>query len=195
MKPRVVLDPGHGGRDPGAIGPSGVREKDIVLTVARLLRDELRPVAQVRLTRDADTGLALGARAEAANAWRAGAFVSIHCNAAVNRKAHGFEVFTSPGQDQSDALAEHIITAVAAAFPDLRMRRDLADGDSDKEARFTVLLRSQVPAVLVEMAFLSNPREEALLVSPGWQRRMAGALARGLTQFAGVTLPEGVTQT
>lgn len=187
--PRVVLDPGHGGRDPGAVGPTGLREKDVVLAVGRLVRDRLAPAVQVRLTRDGDVNPALSARAEVANAWRAQALISIHCNAAANRQAHGFEAFTTPGQDRSDGLAERMIEAVAQAFPALRIRRDMTDGDSDKEARFTVLARARVPAVLVELAFLSNPAEEQLLASVDFQRRMASALAAGVARFLGVQLP------
>ena len=181
---KVWIDPGHGGSQPGAVGPTGVREKDIALAVSRLLRDILvSPTVSVRLTRDADVDVALAARADMANTWRADAFVSIHCNAAVNRQAHGFEVFTSPGQDRCDVLAEEIIKAVAQAFPALRIRRDMTDGDSDKEARFTVLTRARVPAVLVEMAFISNPAEERMLASADFQRRMAQAIATGVFRF------------
>lgn len=179
----------NGGRQPGAVGPNGTREKDIALIVSRLIRDKLTsPTVSVHLTRDRDIDVALAARADQANTRRATAFVSIHCNAAVNRQAHGFEVFTSPGQDRSDILAEEIITAVALAIPALRIRRDTTDGDGDKEARFAVLTLSRVPAVLVEMAFISNPAEERLLASTDFQRRMAGAIADGILMFLGVRL-------
>ena len=187
----------NGGRQPGAVGPTGVQEKNIALAVSRLLREMLitppdkaprQAQVAVTLTRDSDIDVALTARADMANAWRADAFVSIHCNAAVNRQAHGFEVFTSPGQNRSDVLAEEIIKAVALAFPALRIRRDMTDGDSDKEARFTVLTRARIPAVLVEMAFISNPAEERMLASVDFQQRMAGAIATGILRFLGVRI-------
>lgn len=186
---KVCIDPGHGGSQPGAVGPTGIQEKNIAFAVSRLIRDILvSPTVRVRLTRDADVDLALAARADIANTWGANAFISIHCNAAANRQAHGFEVFSTPGQDRSDVLAEEIIKAVALAFPALRIRRDMTDGDSDKEARFTVLTRARVPAVLVEMAFISNPDEERLLASVDFQRRMAEAIATGTRRFLGVRL-------
>jgi N-acetylmuramoyl-L-alanine amidase len=150
--------------------------------VQALWQSPVVPIA-VTLTRDSDIDVALTARADMANAWRSDAFISLHCNAAVSRQAHGFEVFTSPGQDRSDVLAEEIIKTVAQAFPVMRIRRDMADGDSDKEARFTVLTRARVPAVLVEMAFISNPAEERLLASADFQRRMAQAIASGVFRF------------
>ena len=155
--------------------------------VQALWQNPVVPIA-VTLTRDSDIDVALTARADMANAWRADAFVSIHCNAATSRDAHGFEVFTSPGQDRSDILAEEIIKAVAVALPTLRIRRDMSDGDSDKEARFAVLTRTRVPAVLVELAFISNPAEERLLNNPDFQSSMARAIATGILRFLGVRL-------
>ncbi len=183
IRKRVLIDPGHGGPQPGAVGPSGLKEKHVALSVSGLIRDRLISAADVRMTRTADVGASLVVRADMANNWRADAFVSIHCNAAANRDAHGFEVFTAPGQNRSDVLAEEIIKAVAAAFPQMRIRADTTDGDRDKEANFTVITRARVPAALVELAFISNPREEDLLRQAAFQERMAGAIAQGITAF------------
>ena len=90
-------------------------------------------------------------------------FLSLHCNAATNPQAHGFEVWTSPGQRESDRVAEEIIQGFQAAFPYNKIRKDLADGDSDKEARFRVLVGTVGPAVLVEFGFLTNPEESLWL--------------------------------
>lgn len=177
----------NGGRDPGAVGLNGTFEKDIVLAISRLIQRELTtPTTEVRLTRDTDVLLTLTERARRANVMKANAFVSVHCNAAVNRQAHGFEVFTAPGQNRGDVLAERIIEEVAKAFPAMRMRVDMLDGDRDKEARFTVLTRAQVPAALVEILFISNPTEEALLNDPKFQDDMAEAITNGIARFLGV---------
>lgn len=195
---KIADDPGHGGRDPGAIGPTGVQEKIITLSVARILAEIFRPVAEVRLTRNDDRALGgtldadLQARADMANNWGADIFISIHCNSAENRNAHGCEVYTSPGQTQADELAECIIRAMEAVLPELTFRKDYIDGDSDKEAEFAVLMRTKMPAVLVELAFISNPTEEALLESIAFQARAARAMAEGIAKFLGIQLPAEV---
>lgn len=192
---KIVIDPGHGGRDPGAIGPTGVQEKFINLDVARQLADILMPIAHVRLTRDGDWALGpnlsadLQARADIANKWNADVFVSIHCNSAENKTAHGAEVYTTPGQGQCDILAESIIKAMEAQLSELYFRKDLSDGDSDKEEWFAVLWKTDMEAALVEIAFLSNPTEEALLENPAFRARAARAIAEGIAGYLGLQLP------
>lgn len=195
MKKKAMLDPGHVGHDSGAVGLTGLQEKDITLPVARKVADILRPVMEVKLTREdyRARGLTLNAdltdRADVANEWGADIFVSFHCNASENRTAHGCEVWTSPGQTGADALAEAIIKALEAEFPNIVTRKDLTDGDSDKEARFAVLTRTWMPAALVELAFISNPTEEAMLEGPAYQDRAARAVAQGIADYLGLQLP------
>lgn len=192
---KVVIDPGHGGRDPGAVGPTGTQEKVITLAVGKMVAEILAPVADIQLTRGSDIALGvnlnadLQARADMANFWDADVFVSIHTNSAENRAAHGAEVYTTPGQGQADVLAESIVRAMEDALPELAFRKDIADGDSDKEARLAVLTRTRMPAVLVELAFISNPREGALLENPIFQARAALAVAQGVCGYLGVKLP------
>lgn len=192
---KIVDDPGHGGHDPGSVGSTGVQEKVITLAVAKQLADILQSVAEVRLTREDDRALGetlstdLTARANMANSWGADCFLSIHCNSAENRSAHGCEVWTSPGQTQADVLAECIIRAMGKEFPDMTFRRDMVDGDSDKEARFAVLMRTCMPAALIELAFISNPTEEVMLESPSYQARAARAIAEGTAAYLGMQLP------
>ena len=182
----VTLDPGHGGRDPGAVGLNGTFEKNIAFAISKLIQSKLTtPSMTVRLTRDTDILLTLTERARMANTMKADAFVSVHCNAATNRTAHGFEVFTAPGQNQGDVLAERIIEEVSKAFPNMRMRVDMLDGDHDKEARFTVLTQARVPAALVEILFISTPAEEAMLNDTKFQNDMAEAIANGIVRFLG----------
>lgn len=195
MPKRIMEDPGHGGRDPGAIGPTGVQEKVITLAIARKVAEILKPVADVRLTREDDRAMGpslnadLQARADMANSWGADCFVSIHCNSSANRSVSGCEIYTSPGQTKADALAESIIKSMEAALPELIFRKDLTDGDSDKEAAFAVLMRTKMPAVLIELGFISNPAEEALLENPAFQGRAARGIAEGVAKYLGVQLP------
>lgn len=194
---RIAVNPGHGEHDPGAIGPTGLKEKDINLAAALKLRDALGQYEDVEtlLTRDSDaTGWPRDRKENAltrcriANDWDADLYVSIHCNSAENRAAKGTEAYTSRGQGMSDLVAATILQEIAREFPGQTIRTDFSDGDPDKEASFWELIYTDMPAVLVEMAFISNPEEEKLLVDPGFQERMAGAIARGIAKHYGLTL-------
>lgn len=193
---KAMLDTAHGGRDPGATGPTGLQEKDVSLDMVKRVAGELGPVAEVRMTREDDRTLGptldadLQARADMANEWGADIFVSIHDNSSENRTAHGCEVWTSPGQTEADALAECIIKAMEAALPEMSFRKDLTDGDSDKEERFAVLVRTNMPSVLIELGFISNPTEEGLLKNETFKARAARAIAEGIAGYLGVQLPD-----
>lgn len=177
----VVVDPGHGGTDPGAIGPNGWRECDVVMDMANLLVPALRELGWVTfLTRAQDVFVPLDERCRIANDWDADLFVSIHANSFRSAMAHGFEVWTSPGDTGADPVATRIYNTAKRTFPTITGRPDLSDGDPDKEARFAVLVGTKMPAVLVETAFISNPTEELWLADPGWRLRMAGAIASGI---------------
>jgi len=178
---RIVIDPGHGGSDPGAIGPAGTREKDITLAVSsRLAALMVGGGHEIILTRNGDTFVSLAARASLANSRKADAFISIHCNAAVSRQAHGFEAWTSRGQTRADSLASRIVSAWSIEFPDQNIRSDWGDGDSDKESGFYVLRKTLMPAVLLEMQFISHPQWERWLQDKINQHRMATAIAAGV---------------
>jgi N-acetylmuramoyl-L-alanine amidase len=186
----VCIDPGHGGSDPGAIGPGGTREADITLAIAKGLRIELiLKGGGVILTRetparlvDNDRNKDLAARAKVANDNAADLFVSIHCNAATNRTAQGFEVYTTPGQNNSDALATCIYKAWQANVGGV-MRADKSDGDPDKEANFAVIKGTRCPSCLVEIAFISNPDDEKRLNNMLWQIKASSALAEGIEAY------------
>lgn len=188
---KVCIDPGHAGRgiDPGAVNSdTGLQEADVALTVARMVeRHLLAAGCQVMLTRtdwEDPASDDLSYRTGLSNSWGADVFVSLHCNSAGSSAAHGYEVWTSPGQTKGDRLADCIYGQIAGEFPDRCGRTDYSDGDPDKESRFYVLVRTDAPACLVEMAFISNAAEAALLANPTWQDRMARAIARGITDFA-----------
>jgi N-acetylmuramoyl-L-alanine amidase len=98
--------------------------------------------------------------------------------------AHGWEVWTSPGDTKADPIATRIYKSGKRTFPSITGRPDLSDGDPDKEARFKVLTGTTAAAVLVETAFITNPREEAWLADPGFRLRMAGAIVTGVGRGA-----------
>lgn len=188
---KVVIDPGHAGRnvDPGAVNSAtGLQEADIALIVSRRVESLLLAAGhEVKLTRtdweQAETD-DLSYRTSLANDWGAELFVSIHCNSAASRGAAGYEVWTSPGDTLGDVLATFIFEQIAAEFPDRAGRTDLSDGDPDKESRFYVLVHTDAPASLVEMAFISNDEEAALLSDAAWQERYARAIVQGVTDYA-----------
>lgn len=183
----VVLDPGHGGDDSGAVGVAGTAEKDLNLQVALALEQELRQAgASVVLTRRTDRALTppeappdqeLAARVEAARRAGGQLFLSIHHNAMADveaaRRAHGTHIYYY--RAQSHALAACLAPALAAAY-----------GEPDYAAlwrSFHVIRQSAMPAVLVEVNFLSNPAEEEKMRQPDYPARMAAGLRRGLEEF------------
>ena len=187
---RVVIDPGHAGRniDTGAVnGTTGLQEADVALVISRQVASYLLNVGyEVKLTRtewEQEETDDLSYRTALANDWGADIFISLHCNSAANQSAEGYEVWTSPGNTLGDKLATRIYGQIAAEFPDRAGRTDYSDGDPDKESRFYVLVHTDAPACLVEMAFISNDAEAALLADAAWQDRYARAIARGVTDY------------
>lgn len=177
----IVLDPGHGGSDPGAVGPAGGCEKTCTLAMALALQVCLADAgANVMMTRcsDTDVGYAndsaneeLRARVDLANRAGADVFISLHANAAENPEAHGTETwYYAAGQE----LAEKVAAAMAML--------GLTDRGA-KQGGFYVLKYTSMPAVLVETAFISNPQEEQLLFQPDFQTRVASAVAEGLAAW------------
>jgi N-acetylmuramoyl-L-alanine amidase len=218
----VVIDAGHGGRDPGAIGPNGTREKDVNLQVARRVAEILRqdPTLDVRLTRNRDTLIALRDRARFANSWRGegqpALFMSIHCNAHNSRAETGFETYFLAEARTADARRVQAMEDAAEQYEEqpqggdalsfimsdlrqnqyLRESSDWAQMIQDrmrevhpgpnrgvKQAGFAVLVGAFMPAVLVEMGFISNRNEEQMLADPRQQETLARQLAAGVQDF------------
>lgn len=181
---KIVIDPGHGGRDPGAIGPDGLREKDIALAISKRLVAHLTPEIQAVLTRASDKHLGaskkadLAARARLANQAQANCFISIHCNSAGNSVATGIETFALGPGGQGEKLARFIQA-------ELIRETELADRGV-KFANFKVLRDTAMPAVLAELGFVSNPAEEKLLRNPIWQDKAAQAIAKGVRAYLGI---------
>lgn len=220
---RVVLDPGHGGRDPGAIGRSGVREKDVVLDICRTIRDQVHAAGgpEILLTRDRDIFLPLQDRIGFADQQDADLFISIHADAAPSPQARGLSAYTL-SERASDGLASALATtenradtlygvdlrhadaAIAAILQDLALRYSSKASRSAKEmlvsglvgqldlldnpmrsAAFAVLKSAQVPAVLLETGFLSNPKDERLLADTASRRQIARILGNRIATVAG----------
>jgi len=222
----IALDPGHGGEDPGAIGPGGTREKDVVLRLAHRLRERINasPIngnaIRAYLTRDADFYVPLQVRVQKARHVQADLFVSIHADAFFTPHPQGASVFAlSQGGASSTAarwMAERenkadLIGGLNVNSRDPQVKRALFDmsttaqiNDSLKlggamlgeigrvgklhrgkveQASFAVLKAPDIPSVLVEAAFISNPDEEAKLNSVEYQEQLASALMRGIEAY------------
>ena len=175
----VCLDAGHGGADPGAVGPGGLLEKTVnlavVLDVGRLLSGK---GVQVINTRIDDTARSLPDRTSFANNRRADLFVSVHCNSAAGDTATGTETFAWAAETDADRLARAIQRRLVAELQ-LRDR-------GVKYANFAVLRDTRMPAALVELGFINNPVEEAKLRDPAFQANAATGIALGVATFLGV---------
>lgn len=181
---RLYIDAGHGGNDPGVVGPGGLKESALTVDVAgRLAAMAMASGWDVQLSRSGSEGMSLASRAVAANTWGADLFVSIHGNGAANDRARGFEVWTSPGQTGSDEVAEVLAETWRDSFPVDVMRCDMTDGDLDKESPFYVLVHTRCRAVLVEVGFVSNPESEKLLATAIHRAAIARALCDGLNAW------------
>lgn len=183
---KVAIDPGHGGRDPGAVA-NGLKEKDITLDVGKQVAAKLEWFGYCPLmTRDDDEYITLSERADIANKNNAEVFVSIHTNAAANANANGCEVWTSPGKTDADILADMVLSEWVKAFPEAAVRANWTDGDIDKEFAFTVLIKTRMPAVIVEMAFITNKAEAQNMSDKVWQDKAASAIATGIHKYLSV---------
>ena len=215
---RIVIDPGHGGKDPGTCSPSGLKEKDIVLDVAlkvaKILREKLG--CEVILTRDRDVFVPLEERTAIANAKEADLFLSIHVNAAPNHDAHGIETYVLDLASNKDAMrlaamenatSAKQISDLQSILLDLmqnskineslklaglvqeKMVNGLNQKFSDvsnlgvKKAPFVVLIGAQMPSILTEIAFLSNPEEEKRLKNEAYLTDVATQISGGVAQY------------
>ena len=215
---RIVIDAGHGGKDPGTRAGS-LREKDIALDIAKRLRDDLQGRGfEVIMTRDKDIFLPLEQRAFIANSREADIFVSVHANAARNRKARGLEIFylnLATSADAAEVAARENASTGKVRMADVRklvdqiwnhtrkeesrelattMQAEIAESilggvkhplnRGVKTAGFHVLLGAQMPAVLVEVGFVSNREEARQLRSSSHRTKLASAIADGVTRYA-----------
>jgi N-acetylmuramoyl-L-alanine amidase len=173
----VVVDAGHGGRDVGATR-NGIYEKDIVLAMSMQLGRILQQMGySVIYTRTEDIELDLEPRVEIAENARASAFVSVHVNSldAKASQVSGVETYHAPGASLGKSLAEFVHEEILTSTS--------ANDRGVRSARFHVILKTSMPAVLVETGFITNPSESAKLVDSAYQLRMAEAIARGVDRF------------
>jgi len=170
---KIIIDAGHGGKDSGAIGPSGTKEKDINLEVAKLLDILLKYRSHnTKLTRTEDVYPPWEDRVESN---RDDIFISIHCNASNNRDAQGIETFHYPSSTEGNKLASLIQNNLIALTN--RVDRGV------KEANFYVLRETRCPAVLVELGFISNEEEEELLNDFDYQLKCVVAIIKAVESY------------
>jgi N-acetylmuramoyl-L-alanine amidase len=207
----IVIDAGHGGHDPGAHGPDGLQEKSACLDIAMRLTAILRrqwPNVEVIPTRDSDKFVTLRKRTVIANEAKADLFISIHNNASPNSRGRGSQVFFY-SSGSSDRAAEDLarrenedanymeilmmdLHKKGVEDPSIKLaqcvQNELASdlGITSRKlhyAPFYVLARTTMPAILVEVAFISNPKEEALLGSPAFRQQVAQGIFQGVSQY------------
>lgn len=218
----IMLDPGHGGEDPGAIGARGSMEKNVTLSIARRIRKRIDadPSLRAVLTRDGDFFVPLQTRVQKARRARADLFVSIHADAWIKPEARGSSVFVLSEKGASSAAARYLaqkendadkVGGVNFTVSDPHLARTLMDltqtatqNDSMKlgravlsnlgsvnalhkpsveQAGFAVLKSPDIPSVLIETAFISNPEEEKRLNDEEYQEKLAEAIMRGIRQY------------
>lgn len=215
----IVIDPGHGGKDPGAIGYRGLKEKDVTLRLAKLLKQKLEayPGCQVILTRYKDEYVPLEKRAALANKVKADLFISLHCNACPSHRLHGIETYFLGLTDDKYALAvaarenaslnrqrgeldkillDLLVKAkikesayLAAKIQENLVRHMISKKYNPvtnlgvKQAPFYVLIGTNMPAVLVETAFIDHFREGRLLQDPNYLNAVAEGILRGIKSY------------
>jgi len=195
----VVLDPGHGGKDLGAVSPRKVYEKLVVMDVAKRVRNQLQARGlTVHLTRDSDKALSLSERTQKAARWNADIFVSLHADSATKKaKGAGTFILSIPHCYSTHSYGKGKPSAsihpgnrfdLANAVLGYRIQQNLikATRQTDrgvKHARFQVLKEAPCPAALVEMAFISNPQEEALVIRASHREKIAKGIANGIAAY------------
>jgi N-acetylmuramoyl-L-alanine amidase len=218
----IVLDPGHGGEDPGAIGRGGSYEKNVTLSVARRLKEKIDATPNMRsvLTRDGDYFIPLNQRVQKARRVQADLFLSVHADAFIKTTARGSSVFVLSENGASSSAARwlankensaDLVGGVNISVKDPYLARTLLDlsqtatiNDSLKlgkhvlgelghintlhkgqveQAGFAVLKAPDIPSILIETAFISNPEEEARLNDEAYQDRMADAILMGIRRY------------
>ena len=216
----IVIDPGHGGKDPGAIGRRGTKEKNVVLKIAHKLAKDLHKNLKTRviLTRYHDIFLPLAERTAIANREKADLFISIHCNASLKSRTKGFEIYflSDKASDEEAQAVANMENAVMALEERTEERNELSsilwslamnefmnesseicslvssevdrrlrtvDNRGVKQAGFTVLRGAKMPAILVEVGFISNRSEERKLKSSKFQKNLVESVCVGVEKY------------
>lgn len=181
----ITLDAGHGGSDPGAIGSDGTKEKNITLAITKIVKEILEDKgAKVYMTRTTDVDVfgpnasdaeELQARVNVGEKYNSDMFVSLHINSSVNKNVGGFSTYYYPKTDNDLRLAQNIQNKLAANFG--------VDDLGVRQANFYVIKRISMPAVLVEMCFISNEKELTLMKGQWFQKKTARLIAEGIERY------------
>lgn len=177
---KILLDPGHGGKDSGAIGPTGLKEKDVVLSTGLLLKQELESQgAIVYMTRSTDVFLELSQRTAIANASDYDAFISLHANANTSQTPRGTETYYNTTVNfngiKSAAMASNIQKNLVTSIG--------TPSRGVKEQEFYVNRMNELPSILIELAFISNRTEESLMRTDTFKRNSAIGIRKGLEEY------------
>lgn len=219
-QPVIMIDPGHGGEDPGATGPTGLHEKDVVLAIGREIKKILDSYGyKTYMTRNEDIFIPLGVRVAKARKLQADVFVSVHADAFTNPSAKGTGVYALSPKGATSAAAKYLaqtqnaadsiggvnystdknvnntlfdLTQTATINDSLKLGKDVLNqlsrinnlhkGSVD-QANFAVLKAPDIPSILVETAFISNPIEERLLSSSDFRQKVASSIASGIKEY------------
>lgn len=219
-QPVIMIDPGHGGEDPGATGPSGLHEKDVVLAIGREIKKILDSYGyKTYMTRNEDIFIPLGVRVAKARKLQADVFVSVHADAFTNPSAKGTGVYALSPKGATSAAAKYLaqtqnaadsiggvnystdknvnntlfdLTQTATINDSLKLGKDVLNqlsrinnlhkGSVD-QANFAVLKAPDIPSILVETAFISNPTEERLLSTSDFRQKVASSIASGIKEY------------
>lgn len=219
-QPVIMIDPGHGGEDPGATGPTGLHEKDVVLAIGREIKKIIDSYGyKTYMTRNEDIFIPLGVRVAKARKLQADVFVSVHADAFTNPSAKGTGVYALSPKGATSAAAKYLaqtqnaadsiggvnystdknvnntlfdLTQTATINDSLKLGKDVLNqlsrinnlhkGSVD-QANFAVLKAPDIPSILVETAFISNPIEERLLSSSDFRQKVASSIASGIKEY------------
>lgn len=215
---KIILDPGHGGKDPGCILKGGIKEKDIVLELAKILAQRIREKigCEVILTRDKDVFLSLEQRTALANVNKADLFISLHVNAHRRKSIYGLETyFLNMATDKQavmvaareNATSEKNISDLETILNSLMLNTKISESSKlahevqsgmvgsikqsyqtvkslgVKQAPFYVLIGAEMPAILVETGFITNPTEKKRLLNPAYRTRLADGITQGIALY------------
>lgn len=180
MATKVYVDAGHGGTDPGAIGINGVKESTITLAVAKYLQTELkRQGITVKMSREKDTAKALATRCNEANKFGANIVVSIHCNAHPKADANGTETFIYKKGGNAEKIANKVQPNLVSTLG--TTNRDV------KEGNLAMVRDTKAPAILCELAFITNKNDCAKLTQATHQKKCAVAICKGICSYLGIS--------
>jgi len=191
FKDVIVVDAGHGGHDPGAIGINGSYEKDVNLEIAKKLKRKLDSNGyKVILTRDNDEYVENNLRAKLANRKRARAFISIHANAVKNNNStNGVQVLYYPNRESTinDLNNNEFVSIIMNSIID---RTSAVDKGIIEREDLIVLNETKMPAIIVETGFLTNSKEEKLLLTDEYQKRIVNSISEGLERYFSLNLKD-----